>query len=257
MRLSFNQGSRQLPYASHRGQRIHYTVEGKGPLVVIQHGLLSSGASWKLAGFVDALSDRFSVACIDSLGHGLSDKPADPSLYEQGQRAGDIVAVINDLGCERAHLIGYSMGGWMSVGVAKHHPERLASLTVGGWDLVNGAATARPPGFAGEIRFDHLLAGARLAAPTLVEWVTPEVEPGLRACWDALSDLDDAASAVIGLQVPVLLWNGRADPYHDPMQAFASSNTLEFLSTAGDHLGAIIAHGGEGAKGLRAFLERV
>ena len=90
----------------------------------------------------------------------------------------------------------------------------------------------------------------------LVEWVTPKVEPGLRACWDALSDLDGATSAVLGLRVPVLLWNGRADPYHDPMQAFASSNGLKFLSTAGDHLGAIVLHGGEGAQGLREFLER-
>ncbi|UGY20676.1 hypothetical protein HAP48_0028995 [Bradyrhizobium septentrionale] len=45
---------------------------------------------------VDALADRFRVVCVDSLGHGLSDKPADPALYNQAQRAGDIVAVIDD-----------------------------------------------------------------------------------------------------------------------------------------------------------------
>lgn len=246
-----------MPYVIHRGQRIHYTVEGEGPLVVFQHGLLSSGASWKQAGFVDALRDRFQVACIDSLGHGLSDKPIDPGLYVQSQRAGDIIAVIDDLGCRQAHLVGYSMGGWMAVGVARYHPGRLSSLTVGGWDLVSGAGSARPPGFTGVVKFDHLMAGARLAAPLLVEWVTPQIEPALRACWDQLGDLAGAKEAVLGAGVPVLLWNGAADPYHNPMQAFATAYGLRFLSTPGDHLGAIMAHGAEGARGLRAFLESV
>ena len=245
-----------MPFVTHRGQRIHYTVEGAGPLVVFQHGLLSNAESWKQTGFVDALTDRFRVACVDSLGHGQSDKPADPALYAQQQRAGDIVAVIDDLGAERAHLVGYSMGGWMAVGVAKHHPERLASLTVGGWDLVRGIEAARGAyQAAGVMTFDQLIAGARSMAPMLVEWVTPEVEPGLRACWDALPQLDGAEAAVLGLPEPVLLWDGKDDPYHDSMQAFAAAHDLKFLSTPGDHIGAIMVHRAEGARGLRAFLE--
>ena|ERR1700731_4002259 len=97
-------------FASNRGQRIHYTVDGVGPLVVLQHALLMDADSWRRSGFVDALADRFRVACLDSLGHGLSDKPSDSALYDQEQRAGDIVAVIDDLGYDRAHLVGYSMG---------------------------------------------------------------------------------------------------------------------------------------------------
>ena len=76
-----------MPFACHRGQKIHYTVEGQGPLVVLQHGLFMDAESWRANGFVAALADRFTVACIDSLGHGLSDKPADPALYAQDQRA--------------------------------------------------------------------------------------------------------------------------------------------------------------------------
>jgi pimeloyl-ACP methyl ester carboxylesterase len=244
-----------MAFVTHRGQRIHYSVEGAGPLVVFQHGLLSSGESWKRAGFVDALADRFRVACVDSLGHGLSDKPADPALYAGDQRAGDIVAVIDDLGAERAHLVGYSMGGWMAVAVARHHRERLASLTVAGWDLVKGVESARPPGFTRELKFSQLLMLARYATPALVDWVTPEVEPGLRACWAAVNDLAGAEAAVLGCGAPLLLWDGRDDPYHDPMQAFAARHGVRFLSTAGDHLGAIMAHGAESVAGLRTFLE--
>ena len=73
-----------MPFAVHRGRRIHYTVEGEGPLVVLQHGLLMDGGAWKQAGFVGALRERYRVACVDSLGHGLSDKPSDPDFLPSG-----------------------------------------------------------------------------------------------------------------------------------------------------------------------------
>jgi pimeloyl-ACP methyl ester carboxylesterase len=241
-----------MPFVINRGQRIHYTVEGSGPLLVLQHGLFSRGGRWKEHGFVDALSDKFRVASVDSLGHGLSDKPTDPALYAQEARAGDIAAVIDDLGCDRAHLVGYSMGGWISVGVAKHYRERLSSLTIGGWDIVNGVKTALP---AGPIGFEQILGGARAAAPGLFEWVTPEVEPGIAACWTACGLLEGASEAVLGAGCPVLIWDARDDPFHDLMKAFAATHALRFLSTPGDHVTTLRIHGVENARGVRAFLD--
>jgi pimeloyl-ACP methyl ester carboxylesterase len=242
-----------VPFASNRGQRIHYTVDGSGPLVVLQHGLLMDADSWTQSGIVDALTDGFRVACVDSLGHGLSDKPSDPELYDQEQRSGDIVAVIDDLGYDRAHLVGYSMGGWLSVGAAKHHPKRLSSVVVGGWDPVNGL----PPGPKGPLTFNNFIKFATRTAPTLVEWVTPEFEPGVRACFEALSQLQGAREAVLINEFPVMMWQGRNDPLHDPMQAFAAANGLPFLSTAGDHLAAVLLPSAEAVKGIRAFLDGV
>src|SRR5690349_16497888 len=103
-----------MPFVEHRGQRIHYTVDGDGPTIVLQHGVLMSGESWKQGEIVDALADRYRVVCVDSLGHGKSDKPPEAALYHQRQRAGDIVAVLDDLGCARAHLVGHSMGAWLA-----------------------------------------------------------------------------------------------------------------------------------------------
>jgi pimeloyl-ACP methyl ester carboxylesterase len=240
-----------MPFASNRGQRIHYTVAGSGPLVVLQHGLLMDADSWTQSGIVDALTDGFRVACVDSLGHGFSDKPSDPELYSQVQRSGDIVSVIDDLGYNHAHLVGYSMGGWLAVGVAKYHPGRLSSLIVGGWDPVNGL----PPGPKGPLKFDNFMKFATSAAPALVEWITPEFEPGVRACFEGLRQLEGAREAVLTADFPVMSWNGRDDPYHDPMQAFAAANSLPFLSTAGDHVAAVLLHGAEAAKGIRTFLE--
>jgi pimeloyl-ACP methyl ester carboxylesterase len=240
-----------MPFTTHRGQRIHYTVEGSGPLIVLQHGLLLDAASWKKAGFVDALTDQFRVACIDSLGHGLSDKPADPDLYTQRQRSGDIVAVLDDLNCARAHLVGHSMGGWLAVGMARHYPQRLSSLVIGGWDPVNGL----PPGPKGPLSFDFFMMFARRTAPALTEWITPEYEGGLRACFEALAELGGAREAMAAAGVPVMIWEGRDDPFHDARKAFAVANGWRFLSTPGDHLGMLLAHGAEGARGVRGFLE--
>jgi pimeloyl-ACP methyl ester carboxylesterase len=242
-----------VPFALHRGQRIHYTVAGAGPLVVLQHGLLLDAGSWKRAGIVDALTDGYRVACVDSLGHGLSDKPSDPAFYGQQRRAGDIIAVIDDLGCARAHVVGHSMGGWLAVGVAKYHPKRLSSLVVGGWDLLNGL----PPGKNGPIRFEAFMAFAKRTAPDLVKWITPEIEPGVRACFEALGQLEGAREAVLTAGRPVTIWEGRQEPFHDQRKAIAAVNGWHFLSTGGDHLGMLFDHGAESARGIRAFLDSV
>ncbi|MBO9708655.1 MAG: alpha/beta fold hydrolase [Caulobacter sp.] len=241
-----------MPFVTHRGQRIHYTVEGEGPLVVLQHGLFMDAASWKANGVVGALADRHRVACVDSLGHGLSDKPADPALYDQVQRAGDLAAVIDALGEEKAAVFGYSMGAWMAVGLAKHHPQKISALVVGGWDLLNGVP--RAPG--GPLTFDAFWAFAKATAPGLVDWVTPEIEPAMRACFEALGQLDGAREAVLDGGFPLLLWDGDQDPYHAPMQAFATAENVPFLSSPGGHVPAILAPGQETTAALTAFLDQ-
>lgn len=242
-----------MPFVVNRGQRIHYTIDGIGPPVVLQHGLLLDAESWRRAGMIDAIAERYCVLCVDSLGHGLSDKPLDPGLYDQEQRAGDIAAVLDDIGVERANLIGHSMGGWLSAGMAKFHPGRLSSLVIGGWDLIAGL----PQTPRGPLTFEVFMKFARRTTPQLVEWVTPDLEPGIRACFDALGQLAGAREAVLNLQVPVMAWSGRADAYYDPMSTFAAGHGLKFLATPGDHLGTIFHHGAETARGFLTFLDKL
>jgi len=240
-----------MPFVTHRGQRIHYTVEGSGPLVVLQHGLFMDATSWKANGIVDALKDGHRVACVDSLGHGRSARPTDPALDVQDQRGGGLAAVIDALGEEKAAVFGYSMGAWMAVGLAKHYPHKVSSLVVGGWDLVNGVP--RTP--QGPLTFDLFMAFARATAPALVAWVTPEIEPAMRACFAALGQLDGAREAVLGGGFPVLLWNGEQDAYHAPRQAVAAAAGLAFLSSPGGHVPAIETPGAGTVARLAAFLQ--
>ncbi len=240
-----------MPYAENRGQRIHYEVAGDGPLVVLQHGFLMNEASWRECGFVDGLTDRFMVATVDSLGHGESDKPEDPNRYRIEERAGDIVAVIDALGADRAHVMGYSMGGWMSCGVAQHYPERLASLVIGGWDCVDGMAAAIG---STRIEFDAFLDMAKEAAPELTEWVTGALAKALDPCYVQLYDTEGSERAVLDLDVPVLLWNGMEDPYHEPMLDFARRHGFQYLATEGDHIAAKMNGAPQVLPTLRRFL---
>ncbi|MEZ4480816.1 MAG: alpha/beta fold hydrolase [Dehalococcoidia bacterium] len=127
--------------ATHRGQRIAYDVTGDGPALVFQHGFLSNRQSWHQSGYVAAFADAYRVITVDSLGHGESDKPADPTLYGRAARAGDVAAVLDAEGIEKAHFIGYSMGGWISTAMLLHQPGRLRSLVIGAWDPLRGIAS--------------------------------------------------------------------------------------------------------------------
>lgn len=239
--------------ATHRGCKIAYDVQGSGPAVVLQHGLLSNRTTWLASGYVDALADSFTVVCVDSLGHGDSDKPADAAHYHREARAGDIVAVLDEERIERGHYIGYSMGGWIGSGMAVHHPDRLLSLTIGGWDPVGGVArdAPRPAGI------DAFLKLAKAAAPHLTSWVTDDVKPGLAACWEALSEVDGTEAALQSLTVPILLWAGTADACFEPAQRLAQNMpNISFHAVPGDHVAARMQYVEESVSGLRAFLEQ-
>jgi len=165
-----------------------------------------------------------------------------------------VLCVADEVGAERFHLVGYSMGGWIATMVAIQAPERLESLTIGGWDLVDGPASVSKA-MGVDMNFDLLLAGASEMAPELTAWVTDAVKPGLQACWDQLTDLTGAAEAVDGLQAPVLLWNGDQDPYHASMEQWAKTHGAQFLSVPGDHIGAIIQSAKPSILGVRSFLD--
>jgi len=121
-----------MPYANNNGVRIHYKVEGTGPPLVLIHGFLADLEYWRQLGYVEALKSSYRVILIDMRGHGQSDKPHEPAEYGETQRVGDILAVLDAEGVQRAHVWGYSKGGIDGFLLAHHAPERVASLITGG-----------------------------------------------------------------------------------------------------------------------------
>ncbi|MXY46422.1 MAG: alpha/beta fold hydrolase [Chloroflexi bacterium] len=121
-----------MPYVDNNGVRIHYHIEGEGTPLVLQHGLTSSILRWYEFGFVDALKSDYRLLLVDARGHGDSDKPHDADAYNQTTMASDVVAAMDTEGIDKAHYIGYSMGGSIGFALAESFADRFHSLIIGG-----------------------------------------------------------------------------------------------------------------------------
>ena len=121
-----------MPYVDNSGVKIHYHVEGDGPPLVIQHGVTNSLEHWYAYGYVEGLKNDYRLILVDARGHGRSDKPHDPEAYDLKLRVSDILAVMDDLGVEMAHYLGYSMGGRIGFGLVQHALARFHSFVIGG-----------------------------------------------------------------------------------------------------------------------------
>ncbi|CAI1587168.1 alpha/beta fold hydrolase [Serratia plymuthica] len=216
---------------------LYYRTKGNGPLVVLLHGLLMDGNSWLSNGLVEVLSQKFCVAYPDMLGHGMSDKPVEASLYEQERQASNINLLIKMLGYDQAHVIGYSSGAWLAAGLVKYHPKTLSSLVIGGWDIENGL----PEGPNGKLDFDTFFAYAKITAPELTDWITSDTEPAVRAYFNAIRTYDGFYDAewLTRINIPKLFWAGLDDVYYRQLNSWADANKYAFISVAGDHVSAI------------------
>ena len=95
------------------------------PLVLI-HGFTGGRIDW--ADVIDDLATDRRVVAWDHRGHSDSTNTGDPSTYTFDQLVADAVAVLDQLGLERFHLLGHSMGGIVAQRLVLEHPERVVSL---------------------------------------------------------------------------------------------------------------------------------
>ncbi len=108
---------------------IHYLEAGTGEPMIMIHGWLCWGAYWKKV--MPAVADRYRVIAPDLLGHGISDKPLDPSVsYGTDAQAERVIAFMDALGIERAYVVGHSMGGEIAAKVAIAAPARVRGLVL-------------------------------------------------------------------------------------------------------------------------------
>ncbi len=129
-------------YFESAGVRLHYTDQGAGEAVVLLHGFaVNSDLNWRLTGILDGLLPKFRVVALDLRGHGLSDKPHTPDAYGL-DLAEDVMRLVDHLGVDRVHLVGYSLGGFIALKLAALHPERVRStgLIGAGWEAPDNSA---------------------------------------------------------------------------------------------------------------------
>ena len=122
------------------------------------------------------------------------------------------------------------------------HPRRLGST--------HGSRPSTSRGAAGTAA---LLAVARERYPGLVSWITPEVEPAITACIDALQNFKDSYEALKGLPCPLLFWAGKEDPCFAQVQETAGQLKASLYAPEGDHVSAIVKQVPENVRALRSL----
>ena len=114
-----------------RGLDLDVRVVGEpaGETVVLLHGFPQGAAAWDRV-WPALAAAGFRVVLPDQRGYSAGARPPDRRAYQVAELVGDLVAMLDELGIERAHLVGHDWGGTVAWAAAGAHPERLLSLTV-------------------------------------------------------------------------------------------------------------------------------
>jgi 3-oxoadipate enol-lactonase len=210
---------------------LFYTVDGPedAPVLLLGSSLGTTSALWENE--VRALAAAFRVVRYDHRGHGRS--PVPPGPYTIADLGEDLVALLDRIGVERAHLAGISLTGMASMWAAAHAPKRVNRLAVmctsarygpaqmwssraatvrsEGLDVIADAIVARwtPPDFAEA----HPEVVARLRAMLIA--TPPE---GYASCCQAIETMDLVADLAC-VTAPTLVVAGLADQATPPVHA--------------------------------------
>ncbi len=134
------------------------------PVVVLAHGFPELAYSWRHQ--IPALAEAgYRVLAPDQRGYGGSSKPAAVDAYDIVELSADIVGLLDDVGAERAVLVGHDFGGVVAWSAPLLHPDRFAGvvgLSVPPVPAAEGADDAGvPQGLRRQLLLHPLLPGAR------------------------------------------------------------------------------------------------
>jgi pimeloyl-ACP methyl ester carboxylesterase len=111
--------------------RLHAVVAGppSGPVVILLHGFPEFWYGWRnqLAALAEA---GFRVIAPDQRGYNTSSKPSGIPAYKVSQLTLDVIAIVDQLGEDRVHVVGHDWGALIAWSVAMQHPDRLNHLAI-------------------------------------------------------------------------------------------------------------------------------
>ena len=215
--------------------RLEYTEYGGGDAwVVLLHGqLMPRRMHQPLARALAA--EGLHVVTLDLLGHGRSDRPADPHAYSMTAFGEQVVALLDHLGAPQAVVGGTSLGANVSLEVAILAPERVRGLIVE-MPVLNNAVEA------GILAFSPLMFAARFLPFTVIglRMLTRPIPRGLVPFWagiwlDTCDQQPESVAAVVhglffgriapssrerrAIQAPAFVVGHPADPIHPAADA--------------------------------------
>lgn len=229
------------------GLRIYFEDRGGfGPPVVLYTGFLDPLQVAQAWGITGALQDEFRLIFADHRGHGKSDKPHEPEEYRLPTRVADHIAVLDEVGVDRAHVIGVSWGARLGFAIGEHAPDRVRSLVLCGnqpyeWDLSTpvtkaiaaGVEASATEGMPGLIEVFETGLGVRFPEPTRT--LELENDPqAILAAWRSVSAEGPIADDLSAWRVPCLIYAGSDDEMHDAARRAAQEiPNAAFLSLPG------------------------
>ncbi|MCT7661857.1 3-oxoadipate enol-lactonase [Mycobacterium deserti] len=207
---------------------VHAVITGNpdGPVIVLSNSLGTTHRMWDAQ--LEALEKHFRVVRYDTRGHGASPVPFGP--YTIDDLADDLVALLDQAGVTRAHLVGLSLGGMTALRVAARKPERVDRLAV----LCTAADLKPSAAWTERAQAVRTHGSAAVAAVVVERWFTSEFlfrHPGLRsshaamvastsaegyaACCEAIAGLD-LHSDLASIAAPTLAIAGADDTATPP-----------------------------------------
>jgi pimeloyl-ACP methyl ester carboxylesterase len=98
-------------FISFDGTKIAYQVKGDGDPVLLVHGFIVNGETWKrTVVYTDLLNAGYKVIILDQRGNGKSDKPHTEGAYANDAEAKDIMGLMKKIGVTKYDVVGYSRG---------------------------------------------------------------------------------------------------------------------------------------------------
>jgi pimeloyl-ACP methyl ester carboxylesterase len=212
------------------GVNIHYVVKGKGEPVILLHGFIFSIVpAWMAGGLFNALSQTNCVVAMDLRGHGESGKPHDSNRYGL-EMVNDVLRLMDHLGFDRVHLVGYSLGGILACKCLEVAAARLQSVVLGGaawvregdstyrsWTpLAEMLERVRP----GETLSSHFWPDPNTRPPREVQDLVDHNDPAaLAAMARGMLDVTMTEEVLHANRIPVLAICGDLDPVKDSVVA--------------------------------------
>ncbi|HZD86463.1 MAG TPA: alpha/beta hydrolase [Gaiellaceae bacterium] len=207
-----------MPVVDVNGARLWYDEAGQGEAVVLLHGGLGDSGLWEPV--VPFLAERFRTIRTDLRFYGRSAGPNVPWSWPD-----DVLGVLDELGIERAALVGLSLGGRVAVDVALAAPQRLWALACVAPGL--GGHHVDPYSEEQNARFESAEAEGDLDAMLAIDfevWAPLGADDRMRRLWHATPDAnplpagvvpqqtDDAQARLGELAVPTLVVTVAHDP---------------------------------------------
>jgi len=119
-------------FTSFDGTKIYYELRGKGAPIVLVHGFIANGESWKRTQlFRELLSAGYQVISFDMRGNGKSDKPHKAEAYANDAESKDIIGLLDFLKIKNYSIVGYSRGSIITARLLVLD-KRIRSAVMGG-----------------------------------------------------------------------------------------------------------------------------